>query len=158
MKKVETFAVLTGDIIKSSKLTGERRQKTLTAIEQLAEESAKLHQDLKLTGPEIFRGDSWQLLLSPPHHALRVACFIRAGLRSRGLADTRIGIGLGGVEMHDGRLGQSDGVAFRLSGRALDELKKSETLACHFDFASAENESFELVVNASLKFAARFMD
>ena len=109
---------------KSSKLTGEQRQKTLTTIEQLAAEPAVLYQDLKLTGPEIFRGDSWQLLVSPSRYALRLACFIRAGLRSRSLADTRIGIGLGDVEMHGDRPGQSDGIAFRLSGRALDGLKK----------------------------------
>ena len=158
MKKGETFAVLTGDIIKSSKLTGEQRQKTLTGIGQLAGEIASIYQDVQVTGPEIFRGDSWQLLISRSPYALRFACFIRAGLRSRGLADTRIGVGIGGVDMLGDRLGHSDGVAFRLSGRALDELKKSETLACHFDSVSADNESFELLLNASFKYAARFMD
>ena len=114
--------------------------------------------DLHIVGPEIFRGDSWQLLLSPSNYALHAAFYIRAALKSGGRADTRIGVGIGDVQTLGSVLGQSDGPAFRLSGKALDGLKKSETLACLLAPAHFTNAQTESLLNASLKFAARFTD
>jgi hypothetical protein len=152
------YAVLTGDLIKSSKMSNEQRQDTLSTISQLASHIPDIFPEIGITGPEIFRGDSWQLLLSQPQYALHVAAIIRAGLKSRKLLDTRIGIGLGNAEMLGNDLGQSDGAVFRLSGKALDELKRGDTLACKFEESTIFRESSELFLNSSLKFAARFME
>ena len=152
------YAVLTGDLIKSSKMSNEQRQETLSTISQLALRCPDIFPDLGITGPEMFRGDSWQLLLSQPEYALHVAAIIRAGLKSRNLLDTRIGIGIGNAEMLGNDLGQSDGAVFRLSGKALDEMKRSDTLACKFEHLTVFRETTELLLNSSLKFAARFME
>lgn len=85
---------------------------------------------------EIFRGDSFQLLLSEPEKALLTAILLRAGLRiiphhpedERQYTDARIAIGVGELSSRAESLGMSDGEAFRLSGRGLDEMKRRERL------------------------------
>jgi len=148
--------VLTGDLIKSSRFSMKQRRQTISAIEDLAAHMPALFGGTVI-GPEIFRGDSWQLLLSESRYALHAACCIRAGLRSRNLLDTRIGIGIGDAQVSPDRLGQSDGIAFRLSGAALDELMRGETLACRVD-ALAGNNPVQSLLDAALGFAARVMD
>jgi hypothetical protein len=74
-------------------------------------------------GAEFFRGDAWQLVLSEPGGALRLALLIRARLRAQLGADTRVAIGIGGVESIDPeRTALSVGEAFSVSSRALDKM------------------------------------
>ena len=72
--------------------------------------------------PEFF-GDGWQLLLTDPMMALRAGVFLRSSLLARGVADSRIAIGLGASkEAPSGRVTLATGQAFVLSGHALDEM------------------------------------
>ncbi len=75
---------------------------------------------------DVFRGDSWQLIVVPPSRAFRVALSFRAILRhesGRARLDTRIGIGIGTVDfVPSDRISHGDGEAFRLSGAALERL------------------------------------
>ena len=158
MEKEKKYAVLTGDLIKSSKLSNEQRQATLVEIKRLAAVLPNIFQELEIIGPEIFRGDSWQMLFFPHSRALHVSAFVRAGLRSRRMADTRIGIGIGGAQLQGKNLGQSNGAAFRLSGKALDDLKKNETLACKIEKTTQIHNNSEELLNSALKFAARLME
>lgn len=97
---------------------------------------------------EIYRGDSFQGVFEPAH-ALRAALAIRARLRqgeapvpkaaSKGAAkrpargfvplgslpDARISIGIGTVSFRSAKVIESDGEAFRASGRELDALARA---------------------------------
>jgi predicted DNA-binding protein (UPF0251 family) len=82
----------------------------------------------------IFRGDSFQAVVPDPVHTLRVALFLRARLLMiklpLGQPDARIGLGIGKIEsLNKARVEESDGEAFRHSGRALDGLKGYRRLA-----------------------------
>lgn len=119
-------AVLTGDIIDSSLLTLKQRKHVLEQIERILQELAQAFA-MKY---ELFRGDSFQIVMEECASALRVALLLRAKLRalkmpdSSQVVDARLSVGLGQVEYPHEQVVISDGEAFRLSGRAFEELGK----------------------------------
>lgn len=122
------YAVLTGDIVGSSKLSKAQRQALPAAIKRAARETRKAFPEAVPLDIEVFRGDSWQLLISDPSQSLRLGLFLRACLRSsaergRGL-DTRIAIAIGGIDfVPANKVSEGDGEAYRASGYALEDLK-----------------------------------
>lgn len=131
--KTKNFAVLTGDIINSSKLKVIQRKSLLDALTELLDTyKTKTKNNLKIKAAfEIFRGDSFQIQLDSPEQSLRMALLVRTFLQCKIVvgnrqipADARIAIGVGTVNAPANTLAESDGEAFRFSGRLLDTLKK----------------------------------
>lgn len=126
--KKKTYAVLTGDIVGSSKLTPAQRKKLLNELQSASNEIRNLYKDIIPFEADIFRGDSWQLLVSNPKLALRIALLFRATLRGKmGISgfDSKIFIGVGTIDSFSGeRVSLGSGEAFVLSGRGLENLKK----------------------------------
>ncbi len=126
------YAVITGDIVDSSKLPKAQRQALPGLIAKASQESRKAFPDAVPLAADVFRGDGWQLLVSDPVRSLRVGLFFRACLRSasergRGL-DTRLAIAVGSVDFVRERVSQGDGEAYRLSGRALEAMPRKQRL------------------------------
>ncbi|MEL6680243.1 MAG: hypothetical protein AAFQ51_16185 [Pseudomonadota bacterium] len=122
-----TYAVLTGDIVRSRKL-GESPVDRIFTILSEAQAEISSWPDTRLALPLTrFRGDGWQLALRSPRAALRVSLFLRAALRRHGREyATRIGVGLGPADLLDTSMpGRSNGAAFELSGKALDTMAAS---------------------------------
>lgn len=121
-------AVLTGDLIQSRKLDNEHIDKVLKELDQTFEEIQK--RILTMKGAiEIYRGDSFQVLIHEPHLALKVALIIKARLLSllgdsKIKSDARIAIGIGTVRLHNSKIVESQGEAFELSGNELDRMVK----------------------------------
>lgn len=139
-------------------MSSEQRQNSLTVMSELSVRLTELLEDLKILGPEVFRGDSWQMLVASPKYALHVVGYLRAGLKSRSLLDTRVGVGVGNGPLPASDLGRADSSVFRLSGRALDDMKRGETLICRMDDGFFHDAAVEALLNSSLKFAARCME
>lgn len=117
------YAVLTGDLVKSTRLSPDELERARAAAIEVALKVKSWGPDVVVGELEFFRGDSWQLLLSAPARALRAALTMRAILRSAIDVDTRIAIGIGLVDAIDSqRISLSSGEAFILSGRGLDHL------------------------------------
>lgn len=117
------YAVLTGDIIASTGLAAEDLGHALELLNNAAGRLTALRPGAVYGAPEVFRGDAWQILLAEPGAALRLALLIKATLRSRVGADTRISVGIGRVEqIVADRISMSTGEAFTLSGRGLDKM------------------------------------
>lgn len=80
---------------------------------------------------EIYRGDSFQIIVDNPAKSLRIASMIRAYLigdapkDEKNGWDARISIGIGTIEYNGESIVVSDGEAFRLSGRGLDNIEKN---------------------------------
>jgi hypothetical protein len=130
MKSAATFSVLTGDIIKSSRLSADELETVHQTLRDAVEALKSWKRGLVKGRLSLFRGDSWQLLLSDPAFALRVAVYLRACLIAGGLADTRVAVGVGSVENLNTRdVTRSTGEAFSLSGSALDAMKDPARLA-----------------------------
>lgn len=128
------YAVLTGDIVGSSKLTPKQRQALLAVMEAGSKATQRAFPKRVPLPVDIFRGDSWQLLVNEPVSSLRIALFFRASLLAAEpggeFVDTRVSIGIGPVQQPLAkRVSQGDGEAYRLSGHGLDGLKGSARLA-----------------------------
>jgi hypothetical protein len=75
---------------------------------------------------EIFRGDSFQLEISQPQHALLAAIRIKACIKSVDKLDVRLGIGIGEKNYTAPRITESNGPVFVNSGETFEELKKQK--------------------------------
>lgn len=118
--------IITGDIVDSSQISAEYRGELLKCLNTMGDE-------LQCVTPfsmELFRGDSFQLLIDEPSAAIKIAILLRAGLirhtasKENGMWDARISLGIGNVEFLSERIVTSDGEAFHYSGRQLDEMGK----------------------------------
>lgn len=119
-------AIITGDIVDSTKMVAEERNSMLRMLQSLPE----LLSTLTKFDLEIFRGDSFQIRVGNPVDSLTAALAIRAHIRSYKFTeykcqwDARLSIGIGTVEYENGTLAMSDGEAYRTSGRGLDAIGK----------------------------------
>jgi hypothetical protein len=135
-KKAGLYAVITGDIVGSSKLTIKQRVQFLEILKTSFTNIEKIFPRIISSPFEIHRGDSFQGVLSGPENALSVSIIIRVNLREsfktqrrRKALDARIAIGIGSIDfLPNGRGTEGDGEAFRLSGPILDEMKGDRRL------------------------------
>ena len=122
---VQTYAVLSGDLVGSSKLSIGQLDQVRSAFTKASDEVRGWKHGLTEGVPEFFRGDAWQMLLSDPKFALRVAVFLRASLIAKLDADTRVVIGIGRVkDVNKNRISLSMGEAFENSGTVLDNMAR----------------------------------
>ncbi len=131
----EHISVLTGDLIGYTQSRSGSRE-YLTRLEEALELASQRYR----FNHHIFRGDSFQGILPEPSRSLEAALLIRSYLLSgstlkagdgqragdvRVRHDARISVGIGTADFYDlGRIGESDGEAFRLSGHGLDGMRK----------------------------------
>ncbi len=123
---METYAVLTGDLVGSRDLGTDLRAEVIRWLKRLADDFEGVNRGALAGDPEVFRGDGWQVCLRDPARALTAAVFFRAGLkahRSGRAIDSRVGIGIGPVDrLVEKRVSESSGPVFVSSGAALDSL------------------------------------
>jgi hypothetical protein len=118
---MDNRAVLTGDIVNSTKLSPAAERRLTRLLGEL------------LTGylSEFFRGDSFQVYVKKPEQALQLALLCRTAAisllkeDSPFLPDIRISIGIGTVDPPVRSLKNAKGEAFLLSGRHFDAIGKS---------------------------------
>ena len=132
MSEDTLYAVITGDLVRSSSVSHDDRSRlidTLNTAFQTLTGFPSLPSDFIAADFEIYRGDSFQGVLNYPELALRAAIALRATLRSRdgnsrnSLWDARLAVGIGGIAYLPERVAEADGEAFRRSGPLLDQLK-----------------------------------
>ncbi len=116
-------AVLTGDIVNSTRIGKANERKLLKSLQQVL--AAHLF--------EFYRGDSLQVYIKEPRQALQMALLCRtAGMsitqdKIVAPSDVRVSIGIGQVNTSVKSLGNAKGEAFVLSGRAFDEELNTDT-------------------------------
>ena len=136
--------IITGDIVESSQIKPQYRGELLNCLNKMGDEL----QCISPFSMELFRGDSFQLLIEDPCAAMRIAVMLRAGLihhtpnKEDGIWDARISLGIGNVEFMSEKIVTSDGEAFQYSGRQLDVMGK-QRLAVKTPWKDA-NEELEL--------------
>lgn len=129
MEYKKIYAVLTGDLIGYSKFKIEEREKILSILK---DSFIKIGSNIIASPFRVYRGDSFQGVLSRPDDALTATIIIRANLLSafkgkKSRLDARIAIGIGTIDyLPADQVGEGDGEAFRYSGMELDRMKKGE--------------------------------
>ena len=123
-------AVLTGDIISSRQAPVTEVDRLMHRLDAAAQETARA---LGTDPPRFtrFRGDGWQIVVSPAALYLRTTAVLLSGLRLFDIGiGTRVGIGIGAVDRLGTRdLSDASGPAFTRSGHALDSLPRTDRLA-----------------------------
>ncbi len=117
--------VITGDLVNSTNIAAEWRQTVVNALHQCVAESLPL----TLIKLEMYRGDSFQVVVDKPQYALAVAIALRAKLKAetpdkQEMWDARLAVGVGEISFEGDNIVTSDGEAFRQSGRSFDHIGK----------------------------------
>lgn len=134
-------AVITGDIVSSSQIIPAQRGQLLDSLNMMRDEL----QTISPFRMELFRGDSFQLLIDQPASAVEIAILLRAGLKfhtpdhSGLIWDARTSIGIGKTEFVSDNVVTSDGQAFQISGRLLDGMSRNR-LACRTPWQDVDDE------------------
>lgn len=118
-----TYAVLTGDIVKSREIAP--RAQLIATLKEALETAGENHQGEY----NVYRGDSFQMVIPTAAMAAQVAIIIRAKLKSHSPDksnswDARISIGIGDITYRGENIIESDGPAFLLSGEGMTELNE----------------------------------
>lgn len=124
-KTKKLYSVITGDIVKSSKLSLAHHKLLVKVMKNSSKDLSKIFPNTLKYQPELFRGDSWQLLIKQPELALSIAMFYRAYLKSKmqiSSIDARMAISIGTVDFIESSFGV--GNAYKISGKALDKKGK----------------------------------
>jgi len=143
-------AVLTGDIVNSTRIGKVNERKLLKSLQQVL--AAHLF--------EFYRGDSLQVFIKEPKQALQIALLCRtAGMSITqndmvASSDVRLSIGIGQVNTSVKALGNAKGEAFVLSGRAFDEIMHTDTRLVISTANSLANTGLQVIadyINAIFK-------
>ncbi len=148
MKNTLKYAVITGDVVNSSSLTSNERELVLDFIKKIFKRIEKEEGRIKELKENyvITRGDSFQIVVKDLKMILKYTILLRAGLKGlinknlSQLCDTRISIGVGSVDYWGNSISESDGDAFRYSGRAFDKFKNKERLRIKTDEEELDDE------------------
>ena len=123
----QNVAVLTTDIVHSTKMSPTEYASVMKALQSLLE-SQKQRYKCKF---EIFRGDSFQILYpdrsTAMHSALSIRLYLQSGIDCPATKLTQ-SLALGNVEKLSNTLGSSIGEAFIVTGRALDKASRGDLL------------------------------
>jgi hypothetical protein len=160
LNKSVRYAVITGDIIGSSGLSIPDRKRLVNVIGESSRQLRRIFGKIVPLDVDVFRGDSWQVLLSDPPQSLRTALMFRALLRWKMEShsfDTRLAIGVGtATVMPRWRVSEGSGEAFRASGLALDSMKKRRM---SFSFPGSDVEApLDVIVHLLDEIAVRWSD
>ena len=119
MANKEIFGVITGDLINSSSLNGEKKNLLRSELESFITGNPDI-----LLPLQFYRGDSFQLMVKK-EKAARVAVIIETIVILTTGTWVRLSLGIGSVsKIDDGNVLQSEGEAFKLSGHQIDKMKE----------------------------------
>ena len=147
-----SIAVISADSVSSATWSEKERKKVVSVL-------TKYLKKIPDSQYEFFRGDSFQVVLKDPKIALNTALLLKTAVNSIEFskstdkekhiqADIRLSIGIGHEHIKAKSLAHSDGTAYQLSGRRLDEMKKESRTLC----ISSENEEVTKEFEVSLLF------
>lgn len=125
MKKLRPIAVITGDIIRSTRMPPEIFDAVSPAIIDAVAVAQRCYPDKRISKISRFRGDSWQVLLDDVSIAARIMLLIHGRIRMLARkAASRMALGIGYArDVNFDDPGLSMGMPFEISGGILDAMR-----------------------------------
>lgn len=129
------LTVLTGDIIRSRNLPRNEKEAVLSVIKKSPGILEQLPGHVQLSAFDIFRGDSFQVIVFKPEMAVTVSVMLRTLVKKtvqkplKTLPDIRVAIGIGHVDTLTTNISEGDGEAFQRSGLLLDQMPADQKMA-----------------------------
>jgi len=135
-KNNKDFAVLTGDLVKSSRLSAPELKQAMQTLRDAAKRFQAAFPDSILGELDVYSGDGWQMLMPDWRRSLRAAVFLRATIKGEKnlKLDSRVAIAWGKVDqssINPSRISESTGEAFTESGRALAGMDSGAHMSLH---------------------------
>ena len=134
------IAVLTGDLVNSTKMSDDTYSKIITHLQQLLLDVNKKHG----ASGELYRGDEFQIHYPVPAHALKSALLIKLSLHLSALSakpiQCTLSLAYGSYNIYDNSPSTSSGAAYIASGRGLEKTQRGE-LSLHLQ---ANNDHCEM--------------
>lgn len=117
--------IITGDLVNSTNIAAEHKQTVIDSLNAVVKDFSQ-KTSMKF---EMFRGDSFQVVVESAQLSIAIAIALRAKLKASTPEkldgwDARVSVGIGQMSYESDNIVTSDGEAFRLSGRAFDNLGK----------------------------------
>lgn len=117
--------IITGDLVNSTNIAAEYRQTVIDSLNAVVKDFSQ-KTSMKF---EMFRGDSFQVVVESAQLSIAIAIALRVKLKASTPDkldgwDARVSVGIGEMSYESDNIVTSDGEAFRLSGRAFDNLGK----------------------------------
>lgn len=132
----QMYAVITGDIVNSTKVDKEYYTVLLDALKKsFGQITSRYTNGGDPITFDIFRGDSFQGVISKPELALGASLIIRSYLRKSQPEkvsyswDARTAIGVGTIEYLPKKVSEGTGEAYKHSGTFLDKMKTEQRLS-----------------------------
>jgi len=137
------IAIITGDIINSEE------HKAAEWIDILKKQFSEWGETP--TDWEIYRGDEFQLKIAPKK-ALWAAIQIKAVVKSIKDLDVRMAIGVGSEDFQGSSVSESNGTAYKRSGRTFETLKENKLNLAITTGNKKEDQSLNLMLQLALDF------
>lgn len=139
------IAIVTGDIINSE---SSKAETWMPLLKNQLLKFGKTPEDW-----EIYRGDEFQIKTTP-EKALELSLLLKAKFKTITSLDVRLGIGIGNEAFRGKSISESNGTAYKNSGRVFETLKEQKrTIAI-----KTESINKDETLNLMLKLALDFMD
>lgn len=137
------IAIITGDIINSEK---HKASEWINILKKQFSEWGETPTDW-----EIYRGDEFQLKIAPKN-ALWAAIHIKAVIKSIKDLDVRMAIGVGSEDFKGSSVSESNGTAYKRSGRTFETLKDDKLNIAIATGNKKEDQSLNLMIKLALDF------
>lgn len=146
--KEKQIAIITADIIDSTEIHFSKRETLFM----------KFNEGLEIIKNEFgvefewYRGDAFQAKITTPSKGIRTTLLLKFWIKSvekeiKNAHDIRISLGLGKGEWNRDRIAESDGEAYRISGRNLDSLKENkQTIVIDSDDSNSDALKIESIL------------
>lgn len=127
--EIGRYAVITGDITNFTKLDSKHRQTLIEETESLLRSWV-----VKPTDAQVFRGDSYQLIVDDIDGAIKKSIQLLCWFKMHSdepnniQLSSRISVGIGKIDYKGNTVLDSDGEAFHWSGRYFDKMAPDELL------------------------------
>jgi hypothetical protein len=123
-------AVATGDIVGFSEMSRDRRRGMSDRLKSAYNGVRRVVGDELPCDLAISSGDRWQVYAERPAIALAVLIAVLADLRAHGI-DSRVVLAVDRIDyIEDQNLHESDGAAFRRSGRTIEKMERARRVRC----------------------------
>ena len=146
-------AIITGDLVDSSKLKKKELQKVHKTLHREFE-NLRQHFATKTLHFEMYRGDSFQGIVLEPKIALKVLLYLKSSVKKLHLeasakakkskVDFRAALGIGEIDGVPKSLKKATGEAFLFSGRTLDGMKNKQQKTSMKTATEAVDHEFEV--------------
>lgn len=117
--------IITGDLVNSTNIAAEHWQTVIDSLNAVVKDFSQ-NTSMKF---EMYRGNSFQVVVESAQLSIAIAIALRAKLKASTPDkldgwDARVSVGIGEMSYESDNIVTSVGEAFRLSGRAFDNLGK----------------------------------